>query len=104
MKGGKCCHGVAGVVLGGDGLQANGRTVVQRDVGVVSLGDLDLFHGVEMRDVIGHVKGDFVLLDVTVGAHGFVVVVEGHTGRDDVDEGEAFVRHGCLQQGGQLLL
>ena len=58
--------------------------------------DFHLLNRVEVGDVVGHVERDFVLFDVAVRAHGFVVVVEGHAGGNNIDQREAFVGHGCL--------
>ncbi len=77
---------------------------MKSDVSEVTLGNFDLLHGVEVRDVICHVERDFVLLHVAVRSHGLVVVVEGDTGRNHVDQGEALVGHGGLEQRGQLFL
>ena len=104
VEGGQGGHGITGVVLGRNGLQSDGGTVVEGDVSEVALGNFNLFHGVEVRDVVSHVERDFVLFHVAVGAHGLVVVVEGDTRRNHVDQSEALVRHGGLEQGSELLL
>lgn len=62
-------HGVSRVVLGRDGFESDGGTVVQGDVSEVPFGYFDFLDRVEMRNVVGHVERDFVFLDVAVRAH-----------------------------------
>ena len=81
-----------------DCFEADGGAIVEFDVSEVSFRHFNLFNGVEVRNVIGHVKGDFVLFDIAIRPHGLIVVVEGHTRADDVDKSEAFVRHCSLEQ------
>ena len=55
VEGGQGGHGITGVVLGRNGLQSDGGTVVKGDVSEVTLRNFNLLHGVEVRDVVRHV-------------------------------------------------
>ena len=96
--------GVARIVLGAELVQEQARAVVQLDVGRRALGvvDGDLLLGL---DVVEPVLGRHV-----VGAHRVValgrggVVVEGDARADHVEEGEAVVADGGLEQRDQLRL
>ena len=94
-------HLVGGIMAVVQLLQHDAGAVVQFHFALaLVVANLDLFVG---RDEVELVDLDLVLLAIGIALGGAVMVVEGDARADDVDQGDASVAEGGLEQGLHLL-